>query len=163
MKRTMQILALIVVSALFACSSEDAYKRGINAYENGEWKKAIRYFELVSTWDELSTDAQRRIYKAYFNWGKEQFSQRKWDDAIVHLGKVRREDEDYAAARELIGDTNYYKGKEAFDHGAWKKAIWFLNIVRSSNSHYQESRVLVRAAKAKLEQVVPDTLPLAVS
>ena len=155
------ILIAIAAFALSGCANQ--FDAGNEAFARGDWKKAIFHFDHVAGTNANRSMAREMTAKAYFNWGKEQFSQRKWDDAIVHLGKVRREDEDYAAARELIGDTNYYKGKEAFDHGAWKKAIWFLNIVRSSNSHYQESRVLVRAAKAKLEQVVPDTLPLAVS
>ena len=158
MKRIIITLALAFVSVLIACSSEHSYQRGIRAFEDGQWKKSIRHFELVSGWDDRYADAQRRIYKAYFNWGKAKMGKQNWDLAIAYLGKVRREDADYKKARGLIGDINYYRGKDAFDRGEWQEAIWYLNIVRSSNSHYEDSRDLVQAAKAELRQSKQDTL-----
>jgi tetratricopeptide (TPR) repeat protein len=158
MNRSVRLLFLALLVALVGCSADWAYRRGVEAFDRGDWKKAIRNFGYVSAWNEHYPEAEQKTYKAYFYLGKEALNKEKWDKALTYLSKLRKDDEDYQEARQLIGELFYLRGREAFERREWAEAIKYLNIVRVNNRHYEDSRVLAKAAREELEKSEAATL-----
>lgn len=134
---------LLVALILAACGSP--YENGMQAYEKGHWKEAIKHFQEVKGWDEHSEEAESMIAKASFNIGKAAYESGNWDEALEYLPEAKTER--YAEAKEMIGLAYYNKGREAIEREDWSAAINNLLMVRPECSCYDDARNLLVEAK----------------
>jgi alkyl sulfatase BDS1-like metallo-beta-lactamase superfamily hydrolase len=63
------ILVAIAVLALSGCANQ--FAAGNEAFERGNWKKAIFHFDHVAGTNQKRTAARELTARAYFKWGKE--------------------------------------------------------------------------------------------
>lgn len=140
-----------LMTALILTGCGDPYEKGMQAYSEARWEKAIAHFEKVSRSSGQQKAAREMIAKARFNQGKKAFGQKNWNKAIEYLAKVKSADAHYAQAREMIGCTYFYMGKEAYERQDWVKARQYLNTVRSNCSKYEEALTLAAKVKEELK------------
>lgn len=154
--------------SLVAEGYETLYSKGVSAYNEKDWVKAIVAFEKVREWNpnfknirRMYTDAQNQLNQEeqstvkmrYYNQGKTDIGSGDWEGAISNFEQLVRLDSNFKDTQQLLNqarnelqreteanqiDKLYSEGKNYFDNGDWLKSIIAFEKVQQLKPGYRD-------------------------
>ncbi len=139
-----------VLAAVVLVGCEEPYDAGVQAFDAGQWDKAISRLERVSPFHLNYKDAQELIRQSLYKAGEEAFDNGRWNQAVGYFRQTAESDPKYATVQDRIGVSFYELARQALARGDVAEALRLSNIVQSTCSQFVAARDVGREARRRL-------------